>query len=302
MYRTLFRICLLALVALLAAGCAASPRTPATDDLGRPITLKETPHRIVSMAPSNTELLFALGLGSKVVGVDDFSDYPPQAKETAKVGGFIPSLEKIVALEPDLVLGIGETLPEYASTLEARGIPVVILQPKDIEGILADIELVGAITGARKEARELATEMRREVNAVVTKAQGSPRVRVFYEIDGSDPVRPWTAGPGSFIQALIEMAGGANIASEAAGPWVQISAEEIVRADPQVILLGDAAYGTTVESVKRRPGWGGLSAAKVGAIYPIDADITTRPGPRIVQGLKEIARLVHPELFPEGGK
>ena len=288
---------LIVLSVVLLSACSETVSTTTSDDLGRPITLKKTPQRIVSVAPANTEILFALGIGNKVVGVDDFSDYPAQAKDIAKVGGFKPSLEKIVALNPDLVLGIGETLPDYAAALDSRGIPVVILQPADLDGILKDIELVGALTGARKEARELTAKMRQEVNAVTSKTQDAPKVRVFYEVDASDAVRPWTAGPGSFVQAFIEMAGGSNIAAGAAGPWVQISSEEIVKADPQVILLGDAAFGVSVESVKGRAGWAGLTAVKTGTIHPVNPDLTTRPGPRIVQGLQEMARAIHPERF-----
>lgn len=294
--------CLLGLLAWLLSGCGLAPEATLADDLGRPIDLKGTPSRIISLAPSNTEILFALGLGDKVVGTDDYSDYPTEARAKPKVGAPFPrfNLEAILALDPDLALafGYGYTQPDIASQLERRGIPVIVLGPRDMEGVLRDIELVGAVAGARPRARELASEMRRRANAIISKAQGAARPRVFFEFDATDPTKPWTAGPGSFTHALLEMAGAANLGASGPGPAFQMSTEEIINADPEVIILADAAYGVTVESVGKRPGWGGLTAVKRGAIYPIDADPISRPGPRIVDGLEALARLVHPELFP----
>ena len=313
----------LTIVLTLLAGCAQAtptvapptptiaPPTPTTliptevptvtvvDDAQRTVEISGVPERIISLAPSNTEILFALGLGDKAVGVTDFCDYPEEAQEIEKVGGVEPNLEKIVDLEPDLVLYIGGTAQlEKTQTMEDLGLTVLVLAPSDIEGIFADIELVGKATGAEDEAEELVAQLRRRMKEVTTKvAISSYRPLIFYELDATDPTRPYTAGPGSFIDALIDMAGGFNLGATGGMQWAQFSTEEIIAQDPKIIILGDANYGVTLESVEERPGWGVITAVKEGAIYPIDDTLVSRPGPRIVDGLEELARIIHPELF-----
>jgi len=275
------------------------PTVTVVDDAQRTVEISGVPERIISLAPSNTEILFALGLGDKAVGVTDFCDYPEEAQEIEKVGGVEPNLEKIVDLEPDLVLYIGGTAQlEKTQTMEDLGLTVLVLAPSDIEGIFADIELVGKATGAEDEAEELVAQLRRRMKEVTTKvAISSYRPLIFYELDATDPTRPYTAGPGSFIDALIDMAGGFNLGATGGMQWAQFSTEEIIAQDPKIIILGDANYGVTLESVEERPGWGVITAVKEGAIYPIDDTLVSRPGPRIVDGLEELARIIHPELF-----
>lgn len=296
-----------ALLLALLAGCApASTPTPTppppltlTDDAEREIQIEGVPQRVISLAPSNTEILFALGLGDKVVGVTEFCDYPPEVKEVEKVSGVEPNLEKIVELQPDLVVYIGGAAQlEKAQAMEELGLKVLILAPSDIEGIFADIELVGKATGTEDKARELVAQLRRRVEEVTTKVAGAEdKPLVFYEVDATDPSRPYTAGPGSFIDALITMAGGVNLGGSAEMEWAQFSAEEIIAQDPQIIILGDANYGVAPDSVRARPGWEAITAVKNGAIYPIDDILVSRPGPRIVEGLEELARIIHPEIF-----
>jgi len=297
----------LTIVLILVAGCAQATPTPpeartvaVVDDAGREVEITGVPERIISLAPSNTEILFALGLGDKVVGVTDFCDYPEEALEIEKVGGIEPNYEKIVALEPDLVLAIGGSPAqlEKAQAMEDLGLTALVLEPSGMEGVFANIELIGEATGAQEKASELVTQLRARVEEVTEKvAAVEDRPKVFFELDATDPSRPYTAGPGSFIDALIDMAGGINLGAAAEIRWAQFSAEEIIAQDPEIIILGDANYGVTVESVKERPGWGVITAVKEGAIYPIDDTLVSRPGPRIVDGLEELAGIIHPELF-----
>ncbi len=275
------------------------PTISVVDDAGRAVEVTGVPERIISLAPSNTEILFALGLGDKVVGVTDFCDYPEEAQEIERVGGIEPNLEKIVDLEPDLVLYIGGAAQlEKTQTMKDLGLTVLVLAPLDIEGIFADIELVGRATGTEDETANLVSELRARMDEVLSRVAPVERhPLVFYELDATDPTRPWTAGPGSFIDALITMAGGVNLGASAEMEWAQFSTEEIIAQDPEIIILGDANYGVTVESVEERPGWGVMTAVKEGAIYPIDDTLVSRPGPRIVDGLEELARIIHPEIF-----
>ena len=294
-------ILVICLAGLTACSKTSTPTsTTYTDDLGRIVTIQTTPHRIVSLSPSNTEILFALGEGSEVVGTDDYSDYPAEAKTITHVGSAFPSfnIETIVSLKPDLAVAFGYTLPDYATKLQSLGIPVIVLAPKDVSGVINDITLVGKITGAASAAKTLTTGMQNSLNTVESKIKGVTAPRVLWEFDGTDPGNPWVAGPGSFNDALITLAGGQNVG--AGGPtssW-QMGTEDIVKADPQIIILDDYQFGMTVESVEQRPGWSAITAVKNGAVYPItDSDLTDRPGPRVIQGLQLLADIIHPELF-----
>jgi len=269
--------------------------------MGREVRLDSIPQRIVSHVPSITETLFALGLGDRVVGVSDYCNYPPEAMEKPSVGGYYtPSIEKIAALDPDLVLTDGYVAD--IGKLDALGIPWVVLDPKDIDGYMADIELLGTITAQQKEASELVRELREGIDGVVASVAGEPRPRVFYVFDASDLSQPWTAGPGSFVDAFITLAGGDNVAAEASEPWLQFSLEALVDLDPEVILV-DASHGTAVVSpdeLKADPVWRTTAAVKADRISIIDGDLMNRPSPRLVDGLEEMARIFHPELAGSG--
>lgn len=297
----------LALVASLAA-CQSGPKAAGTltDDAGRAVELTKVPERIVSLAPSNTEILFALGLGDKVVGVTDFCDYPAEAAAIAKIGGIEPNVESIVALEPDLVLAIGGSPivasiagnVELLAKFDQLGLKTLILAPTDLDGVLADIALVGKAAGAEEAADKLVAEMKAKVKGVTDKtASLSSRPVVFYELDATDPAKPFTAGPGSWHDAFIAMAGGANAAADAKSQWAQLSAEEVLAKNPDMIILGDSNWGVNADAVKARPGWAAMKAVQSGAIYPIDDNLLSRPGPRLADGLIALARIIHPELF-----
>lgn len=269
------------------------------DDMGRPFDFATPPQRIVSPAPSITETLFALGLDNSIVGVSDYCDYPAAAKTKPSVGGYFdPSLEAIVALKPDLVLTDGYSETPYGQ-LESLGIPVVVLQPADINGIYHDIQLLGNITGTEQSAEQLISNMQGSIDSTVSiVGNATTRPRVFYVYDASDTTKPWTAGPGSFIDDLINLAGGKNVAGNATGPWVQFSMEELAESDPEIIIL-DSTMGTMIslEQLQELPVWQDLTAVKEGQVYTIDGDLVDRTGPRIVQGLEDLAKFIHPDLF-----
>lgn len=290
----------LALALALAVACIPPPSGPGeiTDDLGRTVEIEQVPQRIVSLAPAITEILFALGLGDRVVGVTEHCDYPEETLAKPKVGGyFTTNLEAIIALDPDIVFADGHD--PVCEQLEELEVTMVVLQPADIAGIFRDIELVGQITGKEAEAEELIDGMKSRIADVTLKTAAIiQRPTVFYEIDASGMAvtNPWTAGQGSFIDALIILAGGENIVKEPSA-WLTFSLEKIVAADPDIIILGDYPWVSPDDVVARPGAWQGLSAVKNGAIYPIDADLTSRFGPRIVDGLEAMARIIHPELF-----
>ncbi len=279
-----------------AAATATPTAAPVTilDDAGRTVTLAAPPARIVTSAPSATELAFALGLGDAVVAVDKYSNYPPEAASKASIGSYIePDLEAIVGARPDLVVVTGVHLAELVPALEARDIPTVVLDARNIEGVYADLLLLGRATGRREQAETLVDALRARVAAVERAIAGAEPVRTFYEIDPT----LYTAGPGTFIDDLIRRAGGTNVAAGAATAYPQLSAEEVVAADPEAIILADEAAGVSPDAVRARSGWAGVSAVRSGRIAVLDPDIGSRPGPRIVDALEAIARILHPDRF-----
>jgi iron complex transport system substrate-binding protein len=278
-----------------------SAEISAVDGLGREVTLAAPAATVVSLAPSNTEILYAIGAGDLVIGRDELSDFPEEAKAVESVGGSMGDFntEAILALKPDLVLASELNAPELVKSLEDLGITVYSLpNPKSFEDLYENLLTVATLTGHYQDASELIESFKVRVGIVDQKiAPLSSRIPVFYELDGTDPLKPWTSGPGTFIDMLITRAGGSNVGASLEGEWAQISSEELVKADPQVILLGDALYGVTVESVAARTGWDAITAVKNNAIYPFNPDIATRPGPRLVDALEEMAKLLRPELF-----
>ena len=271
-----------------------------TDGLGREITLDGPAQRIVSLAPSNTEILFAIGAGDQVIGRDQLSDYPEAAKNITDIGPTFAALntELIVSLQPDLVLSAEINPAEQVKQLEDLGLKVYYLKnPLTLEEMYGNLEIVAQLTGHEAETATLIESLKARVAAVDEKiAPISSRFNVFYELDATDPAKPFTAGKGTFIDQLIERAGGYNIASDLEG-YPQMSLEQVVAADPAFIILGDARYGISPESVAQRPGWENLSAVKNGNVLPFNDDLVSRPGPRLVDALEELAKLLRPELF-----
>jgi iron complex transport system substrate-binding protein len=271
-----------------------------TDGLGRAVTLPGPAQKVVSMAPSNTEILFAIGAGSQVVGRDEFSDYPAEAKSLPSIGGSMGqySYEQVAALKPDLVLASEINTPEQVKALEDLGLTVYYLSnPKSLEDLYTNLVTVARLTGHESEAAVLVDSLKARVKAVDDKLAGvTDRPVVFYEIDASDPNKPYTTGPGTFIDLLIARAGGQNLPG-LTDAYAQVSLEQIVLANPAVILLGDALYGTTPEAVAGRPGWSEIAAVKENRVLPFDDNLVSRPGPRLVDGLEALAQAIHPELY-----
>lgn len=287
-----------ALVLMAWAPADAGPLT-LVDDAGRSVVLSGSPRRLLALTPSSTEIVFALGGEDKIVAVDQWSDYPPAAKLKPRIPPFNPSLEQIIRLGPDLIFsthgGAEPLLP-----LERQGIKVLILAPRTLDDVYRNISLIGRIVDAQPRAERLVRAMRQRMAVILARVRDAPRPKVFIELDGIDPSRPYTAGPGSFIDLLIRLAGGANVAALSRTAWPQFSLEELLRADPDLIILGDALVPVnpqTPEMVGRRPGWKRLRAVRRGAIYPIETEVVSRPGPRIVEGLELLAKLFHPDLF-----
>jgi iron complex transport system substrate-binding protein len=280
---------------------AGSPTTLTfTDGLDREITLDGPAQRIVSFAPSNTEILFAIGAGDQIIGRDELSDYPEEAKDITDIGSTFEALntELIVSLKPDLVLAAEINTAEQVKQLEDLGLNVYYLKnPHTLEEMYGNLEIVARLTGHEAEAAALIESLKARVAAVDEKITPiSSRFSVFYELDATDPAKPYTAGKGTFIDQLIERAGGYNIASDLE-EYPQMSLEQVVAADPAFIILGDARYGITPESIAQRPGWENLSAVKNGNVLPFNDDLVSRPGPRLVDALEELARLLRPGLF-----
>ena len=289
------------LLVLMLLGCIPqSPPGNIVDGLGRQVTINAVPQRIVSLAPSNTEILFALGLGDKVVGVTEYCNYPEAAKTKPKVGGFSTvDIEKVVSLRPDLVLATQIHSKTIIPALEKLGLTVVALTPSSLTGVLDSITLVGKITGQSKEASELVKDLSTRITAIADKTQKlSPaqRPRVFY-VTWHDPLM--TAGTGTLSNDVISQAGGQNIASDITGDKT-IDLETVINRDPEVIIVS-VGMGTGEDSpwqyIKSESRLKNTQALLADRVYKIDGDLIHRPGPRIVEALEQMAQFIHPELF-----
>jgi iron complex transport system substrate-binding protein len=288
-------ILILAVIPLLAGNVFGADFV---DEVGRKISLEEKPRRIVSVAPNVTEILFALGLANRVVGVTSYCEFPPAAQKKEKIGGYInPSLEKIVALRPDLVIGTAEgDLKNFVDRLAALGVRVYIINPQDVSGVIDAIRHIGDVTFAASSAGKMAGRMQVQIEAIRKKIQGRPRPRVLHVLS-VDPLI--SAGRGTFVNDLIRLAGGQNIAAKATARYPRFSMEEIIRQDPQVIILSSMrSHDPLAAERKWWHRWENISAVRFDRIYVLDADLIHRPSPRIVQGLEKMARVIHPEAFP----
>lgn len=278
-----------------ASALVAAFPTTVTDFQNRSVTIATRPERIVSIGPSITEFLFALGVGPRVVGADDFSDEPAAAKQVEKVGGIKVNFEKVVALRPDLVLSV-KFSDGTIEKLAGAGLMVLVVDPQTTGDVARTAILLGRAVGSDGDA--MARDIQKRVDDVRSKTSSvATKPRVYHEIDASDPTKIFTVGPGSYIQDLIEIAGGQNIAARAASAYPQLSAEEILRSDPEIIVLAAAEYSAKPEQVAARAGWSVLSAVKNKRIVTIAPNLINRPGPRVGEAAEAYARLVHPELY-----
>lgn len=317
MKRTLISTLILLAFSLLILTACAAPSAPAptstpgplqtglnvTDDLGREIELNNSAERIVALGPSVVESLFAIGAGDRIVGREEFSLYPQEAQQITSVGslfGELPS-EAILALEPDLVIAPEIISQEQVATLENLGLTVYYqTNPTTFDELYQKLLDLGTLTGHSAQAESLAQDLQARVQSVEQALAGvTGRPGVFYELDATDPENPYTTGAGTFIDTLIRMAAGENIGAVLDGQYAQISSEQVILADPEIILLADAEFGVTPESVATRPGWEVIQAVQSGQIYPFDSNLGSIPGPRLVDGLETMARLFHPEQFQD---
>lgn len=288
---------------IVVGGCSAStknsPPGAIADDFGQMVQITAIPQRIVSLAPSATEILFDLGLGDKVVGVDSYSDYPDAAKKVEKVGGFSDTdIEKVVSLRPDLVVAADIHKARVAPALRKAGLTVIGLDATSLEGVMADVRLMGKATGTTDAAEKLAGDLEKRMQAVAKKMSPLPdsqRPRVLVLV-WQDPI--WTAGGDTLQNDLVVKAGGVNIASSKTGQ-VEIPLETVVAADPQVIMaFAGVGMGDTIDWAKTEPRLANIAARKSNPprVYPA-ADPYLRPAPRVVDALEELAKLLHPELY-----
>lgn len=310
MSRKFSKLCSIYLVFVIAlvflASCASPPENALpgpiqlTDQLGRMVRFNQPPQRIISLAPSNTEILFALGLSDRLVAVTDFCDYPPEVKQKPSIGGFTtPNIEKIISFSPDLILATSMHEKAIIPQLEQRGLTVFALAPKTLDDVLASIKLVGQATGREKEATELLAEMQKRIKTVTEKTSNLPedkRPAVFY-LTWHDPLM--TSGAGTLHYELIQKAGGRTIFPEIVGTQ-SVDLESIIARNPQVMIAGigmAAGEDKTFQYLKTETRLQNTEAAKNGRIYKIDEHLTGRAGPRIVDGLEQFAKCIHPEIF-----
>jgi len=264
-----------------------------SDDLGRRVTLARPATRIVSLAPSVTECLFAIGAGPRVAGVTDFCNYPPEAATRKHVGGMInPSLEAIVALEPDLiVLSMEGNMRADFERLTTLGAPVFVTNPRTLEGIYRSLEHLGTLTGCADSARTLVASLRARARAVRDAAKGKPPATLLTIVS----VAPlMCAGEHTFIDELLAAAGGANLARRASGTYPAYSREQVIADDPEAIIVMSDALPREKSLVDVFPEWATLSAVRRQRVYRMDGDILSRPGPRAIDALETLFHYLHP--------
>ncbi len=272
-----------------------------TDGLDREITLDGPAIAIVALGPSALEGLFAIGAGDQIVGREEYSTFPEAALEIPSVGNVYSGLptEAILALEPDLVIAPQIVSQENVQTLEDLGLTVYWqANPSDFQGLYENLRALAQLTGHDAEATDLIASLTARVNAVeeIT-AYIEDLPTVFYELDATDPESPYTVGSGVFIDNIIALAGGINIGAVLSGEYAQMSSEEVILQNPEIILLADALYGVSPEIVAARAGWESISAVINGQVLPFDPFLVSVPGPRMVDGLETMASILHPDLF-----
>jgi len=286
---------------LVLTACNPGQPTPTqyvVDDLGRLVAINGTPQRIISLAPSNTEILFALGLADKVVGVTMYCDYPPEAQEKEKVGDYYgPDIEKIIALEPDLILATDFHRFDLIPALEEQGYAVFAVAPQTLEDVLGSIQMIGQITDKEAEALELVNGMRSTIDEIEEQtSELEEQPRVFY-MTWHDPV--WTIGRNTWIDDFINAAGGVNIFSQYFESGAMVEIEWVVFLNPEIIITSEWSYDWAINASELAS----TNASQTGRIYTLDDDLIQRPGPRLTQGLEWFAHFIHPEMFaaPDGG-
>ncbi|MFM1651863.1 ABC transporter substrate-binding protein [Brevibacillus sp. B_LB10_24] len=263
-----------------------------TDGTNTSITLEQEPKRVITLAPSETEILFAIGAGDKVVGVDQYSDYPEEAKSKEKVGDMNTNVEAVIALQPDLVVASASMNQKAIEQLRSYDIKVYASSPKTVDQVIEKIETVGKIMNLQQNAKHVAEKMRADKQSVVDAVKDVPKKKVYLEYNPG-----WTVGKGEFLDELISLAGGINVGGDKSG-WYEIDPEHIIQANPEIILYpeGEGAGDVILDGIKKRPGWGQIDAVKNNRMFSFEQSPVVRVGPRLTDGLKEIAKAIHPDL------
>jgi iron complex transport system substrate-binding protein len=277
--------------------------TAALDAYGTPITYPTTaPQRIVSLTPNVSEMLGALHLDSKVVGVDYYTNYPADLTSLPKVsdanGKY--TVEQIVALKPDLVLSYGQDTKQYDAQLQSLGLHVVDLPSTNLTGILQEMFVIGRLTFTQSTATNVVHQLQQQISAIKAKVVGTTQPKVMIELDDSTPGKPYVAGGGSFDDELVQDANAQNIfhSNTTNGGFPQVTDESVISANPQfIILTEDPQYGGNVATVYKRPNWSGIAALQNHQVFRVNANLVGRPGPRLVEGLQCLAQITHPASF-----
>ena len=296
-------LAVLGLVVCLALFSACTPKGTAnngpsreiTDDAGRRVSIPFKVDRVVSLAPNLTEIVFAVGAGNRLVGRTSYCDYPPEAKAIAEIGDTLhPSLERIIALKPQVVLvSTASQLEVFTQQLNGQNIAVFVTDPHDLKGVFRSIEQIGEIVGEKDKANQLVQKLLERTHTVEQAVSGKPPVKVFYQVSG-EPL--YTAGHDSFVTDLMRRAGASSVTADVPGAWPKYSNESALAARPDAIILPTggsmgAANSNVAEALRQSP------AVLNGRVYKINDDHLTRPGPRLVDGLEEMARALHPDAF-----
>lgn len=295
-----------AMAAALVSGCTTTTSPPAeepapaapafpvtiTDDASRTVEIAAQPQRIVSLAPANTEILFAIGAGDRVVGVTSLDDYPAEVADIAKVGDFAgPNIEAVAAANPDLVFATTGVQADVIVKLEELGAKVIAIDPQNVEALYADIIEIGQATGNTPEAEKVVSEMKAQAEEIRAAVSDAAPVTAFVEI-AQNPL--FTVGKGTIIDELITLGGGTNVVTEPG--YVPYSTEQLLKADPDVYFATRGSMSDPA-ALEKRPGFKNLTAVKKGAVLVLDDNLVSRPGPRIMEGLKQIAQGLHPGAF-----
>ncbi|MGI5901614.1 MAG: ABC transporter substrate-binding protein [Desulfitobacteriia bacterium] len=265
------------------------------DTLGREINITSPPEKIVSLSPALTEILFAIGLDQEIIGVSEYCNYPAAAKNKPTMGDFsTPNVELVTSKDPDMVFVAAGVQEDVIEKFESLGITVVVLDADTIEQVIDNIELAGILTGKEKEAARVAEDMRKRLEAITAKVQNLEKPKVFFEV-WDDPLM--SAGSQSFIHDIIVTAGGENIAGKNTERYYNYSVETLLEENPDIYLINSHSH--TPSDIKKRNGYQVLQAVKNDKIFVIDDDLISRPGPRVIEGLEQLARYFHPQAFKE---
>ncbi|WNQ10235.1 ABC transporter substrate-binding protein [Paenibacillus aurantius] len=282
-----------------ASSPAASPKTGQTaypltikDATGTDVVFEKAPERVTTLVPSETEIVFAIGAGDKIAGVDKFSDYPAEAKSKPQIGDMNANLEALLATKPDLVLASASMNKKTVDQLRELKIKVFASDPKTVDEVMDKITTVGKIMNMADGAKKVTDKMREEKQKVTDAVKNAPKKKVYMEFSPG-----WTVGKGEFMDELVSLAGGDNVAHEQAG-WNKIDPEKIIKSNPEVILYakGESGMSSILDEIKKRPGFEAIDAMKNNKVYAIDSNKVARVGPRLTEALTDMAKAIHPDL------